>query len=54
MFNINLNYNIDQALDPEEWDSNFHTTSLHGAIEYLASNVKSIKDSLQRMGIYQG
>ena len=26
MFNIQLNYNINQALDPEEWDGNFHGT----------------------------
>ena len=52
MFNINLNNDIDQALDLEEWDSKFYTTSLHGAIKHLASNVKNIKDSLQRMGKY--
>ena len=52
VFNINLNYNIDQALDPEEWDSDFHTTSLHGTIEHLASDIKNIKDSLWRIGKY--
>jgi len=50
MFNINLNYNIDQALDPEEWNGNFCAISLYGAIEHLASEVKNIKDSLWRMG----
>jgi len=49
VFNINLNYDIDQALDPEEWNSDFCATSLYGAIEHLASDVKNI---LQRMGKY--
>ena len=52
VFNINLNYDIDQALDPEEWNSNFHTISLYGTIKHLASDIKNIKDSLQRMGKY--
>jgi len=52
MFDIQLSYDVDQALDPEEWDSDFHTTSLHGAMEYLASDIKNIKDSLCRMGKY--
>jgi len=46
MFNINLNYNINQALDLEEWNGDFHTTSLHGAMEHLVSDIKNIKDSL--------
>ena len=33
-------------LDPEKWDSDFYTTSLHRAMEYLASDIKNIKDSL--------
>ena len=45
-FNIQLNYNINQTLDLEEWDSNFHAISLHGSIEHLVSDVKNIKDSL--------
>ena len=52
VFNINLNYNINQALDPEKWDGDFHATSLHRAMEYLASDIKNIKDSLWRMGKY--
>ena len=39
-------------LDPEKWDSDFYTTSLHRAMEYLASDIKNIKDSLWRMGKY--
>jgi len=52
MFNIQLNYDINQALNPEKWDGNFYATSLHGAMEHLVSDVKNIKDSLHRMGKY--
>jgi len=46
IFNIQLNYDINQALDPESWDSEFHAVSLHESMEYLASDVKNIKESL--------
>jgi len=52
VFNIKLNYNINQAPDLKEWDGDFHTTFLHGSIEHLASDVKNIKDSLYRMEKY--
>jgi len=52
VFNIQLNYNINQALDPESWDSNFWAISLHGLMEHLASNIKNIKESLVRMQKY--
>ena len=47
-----MNYNIDQALDPKFWDSNFHAISLYRFIEHLASDIKNIKDSLIRMCKY--
>ena len=46
MFNINLSYDIDQALDLEEWDGDFCTTLLYGAMKHLVSDVKNIKDFL--------
>jgi len=49
VFNIQLNYDTNQALDPDLWDSKFRTVSLHESIEYLASDIKNIKESLQRM-----
>ena len=52
MFNIQLNYNINQALDPESWDSKFCAVSLHRFMEHLASDIKNIKDSLYRMRKY--
>jgi len=52
VINIQLNYNINQALDPEFWNGDFYTVSLHSFIEHLASDIKNIKDSLSRMCKY--
>ena len=52
VFNIQLNYNINEALDPESWDSEFRAVSLYKSIEHLASAIKNIKESLQRMQRY--
>jgi len=50
--NIQLNYDIDQTLDPESWDGDFHAISLHGSIEHLVLDAKNIKDSLTRIQKY--
>jgi len=39
VLNVQLNYNPDQALDPDSWDSNFHTVSLYSAMEHIPSDV---------------
>ena len=52
VFNIQLNYNLDQALDSESWDGNFHAVSLHGSMKHIASDVLSIKNSLLRIKKY--
>jgi len=52
MVNVQLSYNINQALDSEFWDGDFHAISLHGSIEHLVSDIKIIKDSLSRMRKY--
>jgi len=52
VFNVNLNYDIDQALDLEKWDGRFHTTLLHEAMKHVMSDVKNIKDFLHRIGKY--
>jgi len=52
VFDIQLSYNVDQAIDPKEWNSDFHATSLYGAIVYLVPDIKNIKNSLHRMGKY--
>ena len=52
MFNIQLNYDPDQALDLKSWDGNFHAISLHGSMEHITSDVLSIKNSLLRIKKY--
>ena len=52
MFDVQLNYDPDQALDSELWDGNFHAISLHGSMEHIASDVLSIKNSLLRIKKY--
>ena len=49
MFDVQLNYDPDQALNSELWDSNFHAISLHGSMERIVSDVLSIKNSLLRI-----
>ena len=52
MFNIQLLYNINQAPDSEFWNSNFRVILLHSSMEYLASNISNIKESLGRIQKY--
>ena len=52
MFKVQLPSNINQALNLESWNGNFHTISLHGSLEHFASDIKSIKKSLKRMQKY--
>ena len=49
MFKAQLNYNPNQALDPELWDGNFCVVSLHRSMEHLALDIQNIKESLIRM-----
>ncbi len=44
VFDVQLNYDLDQTLDLESWDSNFHAVSLHRSMEYIVSNVLGIKN----------
>jgi len=52
MFDVQLNYDPDQALDLESWDGNFHAISLHGFMKHIASDILSIKNSLFRIKRY--
>jgi len=52
MFDIQLNYDPNQALDPDSWDGNFHAVLLHSSMEHLASDTINIKESLIRMKKY--
>ena len=51
-FNIQLPYDINQAMDQDAWDGNFHPISIHGYIEHIASNIKNFKTSLGYMMNY--
>jgi len=52
IFNVWLNYDPDQALNPESWDGNFYTVFLHSSIEHLVSDALNIKELLFRMCKY--
>ena len=47
-----MNYDLNQALDPDSWDGNFHTVSFHSSMKYLALDMLNIKESLFRMQKY--
>ena len=51
-FNISIPYDPDVSADLKIWGGNFHLVSLHSLIEYLASDIKNIKDSLKFMTKY--
>jgi len=51
-FNIQLQYDINQALDPESWDGNFWAILLHGFMKHLASDIKNFKESFGKMQKY--
>ena len=52
IINIQLNYDINQALNQDFWDGDFRAILLYGAMEHLASDIKNIKESLIRMKKY--
>jgi len=52
VINIPLPYNPNALTEPDLWDGSFHSISLHGSIEHLASDTKNIKDSLNFMTKY--
>jgi len=52
IINIQLPYDPNSPTEPELWSGNFHLISLHGSIEQIASDTKSIKDSLNFMARY--
>ena len=52
VFNVQLLYDVNQALDPESWDSNFRTILIHSFIEHLAFNISNIKEYLGRIQKY--
>jgi len=52
VINIQPSYNPNVPMESELWSGNFHPISLHGSIEQIASDTKSIKDSLNFMARY--
>ena len=52
VINIQLPYDPNVPMEPELWSGNFHPISLHGFIEQIALDTKSIKDSLNFMARY--
>jgi len=54
VINIQLSYDPDCPTEPELWDGNFHSVSLHSSIEHLFSNFKNIKESSNYLAKYIG
>ena len=52
VINIQLPYDLNLPTEPDLWSGNFHLISLYGSIEQIASDTKSIKDSLNFMARY--
>jgi len=52
VINIQLPYNPNAPTKPDLWSGSFHPISLHGSIEQIASDSKSIRDSLNFMARY--
>ena len=52
VINIQLLYDPNRPIEPKLWDSNFYPISLHGSLEYLASDAKNIRKSIVCMAIY--
>jgi len=52
IINIQIPYDPNIPTESELWSGNFHSISLHNSIEHIASDTKSIKDSLNFMVKY--
>jgi len=52
VINIQLLYDPNTPMEPELWSGNFYPISLHGSVEQIASDIKSIKDLLNFMARY--
>ena len=52
VINIQIAYDPNTPTEPKLWSGNFQSISLHGSIEHMASDTKSIKDSLNFMAKY--
>ncbi len=52
VINIQLPYDPHGPTEPELWSGSFHPISLHGSMEYFASDTKNIKVSLKFLAKY--
>ena len=52
VINIQLPYNPNSPTEPDLWSGNFHPISLYSSIKQIASDTKSIKDSLNFIARY--
>ena len=52
VINIQLPYDFQAPIEPELWSGSFYPISLYSSIEHLASDTKSIKDSLNFLAKY--
>jgi len=52
VINIQLLYDPNQPTEPELWDGNFHSISLHRSLEHLSSNTTNLKKSMTCIAKY--
>ena len=52
VINVQIPYNINALTEPDLWSGSFHLISLHGSIEYFASDFKNIKVTLNFLAKY--
>ena len=50
--NVQILYDINQATEPDIWDGNFHSVSLHSSMEHFISDANNIRESLHCMMKY--
>ena len=48
-FNMQLLYDVNQTIEQDTWNRNFHSISLYRSLKHLPSNANNIKKSLYRM-----
>ena len=52
VINIQLSYDPNGPMEPNLWSGNFQSIFFHGSVEYIASDLKNIKQSLNFMVKY--
>ena len=52
VYNVQIPYDVNQAVNPESWDSKFNSILLYGSMEHLTIDINNIKESLYHIGKY--